>query len=121
MLSPEVADALAAGQPGWEVHVQLRWHRQAVELAERLQAEGHPVIRRWRYLVLGANNEDDASALAGAILTMLAEPELRARLGAAGRARILDRFTWRRTAEGMIENWYDTLEITDHGRRARMA
>ena len=36
------------------------------------------------------------------------------------RARILDRFTWRRTAEGMIENWYDTLEITDHGRRARM-
>ena len=43
--------------------------------------------------------------------TMLDEPELRARLGAAGRARILDRFTWRKTAEGMIENWYETLEI----------
>jgi hypothetical protein len=25
------------------------------------------VIRRWKYLVLGANNEDDASALAEAI------------------------------------------------------
>ena len=63
---------------------------------------------------------NDPGALATAILTMLAEPELRARLGAAGRARILDRFTWRKTAEGMIENWYDTLEITDHGRRARV-
>jgi glycosyltransferase involved in cell wall biosynthesis len=61
---------------------------------------------------------NDPGALATAILTMLAEPELRARLGAAGRARILDRFTWRKTAEGMIENWYETLEITDHGRRA---
>jgi glycosyltransferase involved in cell wall biosynthesis len=64
---------------------------------------------------------NDPSALAGAILAMLAEPELRARLGAAGRARILDRFTWRKTAEGMIDNWYETLEITDHGRRARLA
>ena len=25
------------------------------------------MIRRWKYLVLGANNEDDASALAAAI------------------------------------------------------
>ncbi|MFZ2048465.1 MAG: hypothetical protein WAV12_31065, partial [Trebonia sp.] len=38
-----------------------------VELAERLQAEGRPVIRRWKYLVLGANNEDDARSLAEAI------------------------------------------------------
>jgi hypothetical protein len=49
------------------VHVELPSHRQAVRLAERLQAEGRPVIRRWKYLVLGANNEDDASALAQAI------------------------------------------------------
>ena len=42
-------------------------HRQAVELAERLEAEGRPVIRRWKYLLIGANNEDDASALAEAI------------------------------------------------------
>jgi glycosyltransferase involved in cell wall biosynthesis len=53
---------------------------------------------------------NDPGALATAVLTMLDEPELRARLGAAGRARILDRFTWRRTAVGMIENWYATLE-----------
>ena len=64
---------------------------------------------------------NDPGALATAILTMLAEPELRARLGAAGRARILDRFTWRKTAEGMIENWYETLEITRHGEAAGIA
>ena len=63
----ETEESLAAGQAGWEVRVELRSHRQAVELAERLQAEGRPVIRRWKYLVLGANNEDDASSLAEAI------------------------------------------------------
>ena len=67
LVDAETQDSLAAGQPGWEVRVELPSHRQAVELAQRLQAEGRPVIRRWRYLVLGANNEDDASALAEAI------------------------------------------------------
>lgn len=59
---------------------------------------------------------NDPGELATAILTMLGDPELRARLGAAGRERVLDRFTWRRTAEGMIENWYETLEISQHAK-----
>jgi hypothetical protein len=67
LVDTETQDSLAAGQAGWEVRVELPSHHQAVELAERLQAEGRPVIRRWKYLVLGANNEDDASALAEAI------------------------------------------------------
>jgi hypothetical protein len=67
LIDAETQDSLAAGQAGWEVRVDLPSHRQAVELAERLQAEGRSVIRRWKYLVLGANNEDDASALAEAI------------------------------------------------------
>ena len=67
LIDAETQESLAAGQAGWEVRVELRSHRQAVELAERLQAEGRSVIRRWKYLVLGANNEDDASALAEAI------------------------------------------------------
>jgi len=53
---------------------------------------------------------NDGEALAGAIRTMLDDPELRARLGEAGRARVLDRFTWRRTAQGMVDNWYALLE-----------
>lgn len=67
LVDTETQDSLAAGQAGWEVRVELPSHRQAVHLAERLQAEGRPVIRRWKYLVVGANNEDDASALAEAI------------------------------------------------------
>jgi len=63
---------------------------------------------------------NDPGALAAAIVTMLDDPELRARLGAAGRARILDRFTWRKTAEGMIENWYETLELHHEAGRAAM-
>ena len=67
LVAAETEDSLTAGQAGWEVRVELPSHRQAVELAERLQAEGRPVIRRWKYLVVGVNNEDDASALAEAI------------------------------------------------------
>jgi MMP alpha-(1->4)-mannosyltransferase len=53
---------------------------------------------------------NDPSALAIAIGRLLDEPDLRVRIGAAGRHRVLDRFTWRKSAEGMIENWYELLE-----------
>jgi len=52
------------GQPLWEVRVELDSHRAGEELAERLAAEGRPVVRRWRYLLLGADSEDEATALA---------------------------------------------------------
>ncbi|MFJ8307924.1 MULTISPECIES: glycosyltransferase family 4 protein [unclassified Streptomyces] len=45
----------------------------------------------------------DAGALAAAIGRLLADAELRARLGAAGRERVLDRFTWRRAAIGTAD------------------
>jgi len=47
----------------------------------------------------------DADALAGRILLALDDPALRARIGAAGRQRALERFTWRATAIGTIENY----------------
>jgi glycosyltransferase involved in cell wall biosynthesis len=43
---------------------------------------------------------DDPGALAGAIARLLDDPELRARLGAAGRQRVISRFTWQITAAG---------------------
>jgi glycosyltransferase involved in cell wall biosynthesis len=58
---------------------------------------------------------NDPSALAIAVGQMLDDAELRARIGAAGRDRVLDRFTWRRSAEGMIENWYALLD--EQGKR----
>jgi glycosyltransferase involved in cell wall biosynthesis len=53
---------------------------------------------------------NDPSALAIAIGRLLDDPELRSRIGEAGRNRVLDRFTWRKSAEGMIENWYAQLD-----------
>ena len=41
---------------------------------------------------------DDPEALAGAIGRLLDDPELRARLGAAGRRRVVSTFTWQVTA-----------------------
>jgi glycosyltransferase involved in cell wall biosynthesis len=43
---------------------------------------------------------DDPGALAGAIARLLDDPALRARLGAAGRERVINRFTWQVTAAG---------------------
>lgn len=63
----ETRESVTSGHAEWEVRVQLPSHRAAVELADRLRGEGHPVIRRWTLLVLGANDEDDADALAQVI------------------------------------------------------
>jgi glycosyltransferase involved in cell wall biosynthesis len=43
---------------------------------------------------------DDPGELASAIARLLDDPELRARLGAAGRERVINRFTWQVTAAG---------------------
>jgi hypothetical protein len=63
----ETRESLQTGQAQWEVRVDLPSHRAAVELAQRLTAQGRPVIRRWTLLVLGANDSDDARALAQAV------------------------------------------------------
>jgi len=56
----------------------------------------------------------DAGALAQQLVRTLNAADLRRQLGAAGRRRVLDRFTWRRTAEGTAEQYY--LELEAHAR-----
>jgi len=51
------------GEPEFEVRVELPSHGDAARLAERLQAEGLPAVRRWKYLVVGAADEDEAKEL----------------------------------------------------------
>jgi hypothetical protein len=53
-----------SGEPEFEVRVDLPSHREAVRFAELLRAEGLPAVRRWKYLVVGATDEDSARALA---------------------------------------------------------
>jgi glycosyltransferase involved in cell wall biosynthesis len=59
----------------------------------------------------------DPGALAQQIIDVLNDDHLRAALGERGRARVLDRFTWRRTAEGTAEHYY--LELEAHAKRLR--
>jgi glycosyltransferase involved in cell wall biosynthesis len=53
---------------------------------------------------------DDPGALAVAIGGLLDDPALRARLGAAGRQRVVSRFTWQVTAAGTAECYQAMLE-----------
>jgi glycosyltransferase involved in cell wall biosynthesis len=52
----------------------------------------------------------DPSGLAAAIATIMAEPELAARLSAAGRQRVLERFTWHACASATVESYRWTIE-----------
>ena len=61
----------------------------------------------------------DPEALAAGIIRALNDPELRARIGAAGRERALRMFTWRATAVGTVEQW--RLLLDDHARVQRDA
>jgi glycosyltransferase involved in cell wall biosynthesis len=53
---------------------------------------------------------DDPGALASAIARLLDDPELRATLGAAGRERVINRFTWGVTAAGTSACYEAVLE-----------
>lgn len=67
-LKVETREAVATGELDWEVRVELAHRSDTVALAERLEAEGLPVVRRWRYLVVGALTEEGARDLAERIL-----------------------------------------------------
>jgi hypothetical protein len=60
----ETEESQQTGLAEWEVRVELESHRQTSDLADQLVAEGVEPVRRWRYLIVGANNEDEARALA---------------------------------------------------------
>ena len=51
----------------------------------------------------------DAPALARAIAELLDQPERRSAMGAAGRLRVLEHFTWRRAAERTVEVYREAI------------
>ena len=58
----------------------------------------------------------DPSALAVAIGRLLDDRELRVRVGAAGRARVLDRYTWSATARATEDEYRQVLGTADAAR-----
>jgi len=59
----EEEEVRVEGRFDWEVVIRLPGRDAAVELADRLAAEGIPVVRRWRYVVAGAVTEEEALEL----------------------------------------------------------
>ncbi|MBB5933245.1 glycosyltransferase family 4 protein [Streptomyces zagrosensis] len=53
----------------------------------------------------------DAGALAQALGRLLGDAALRARLGAAGRERVLRRFTWEQAARGTVEHYRQAISV----------
>ncbi len=52
------------GYPNFEVRIEFPSHREAVEFRRKLRDEGFPSVHRWKYLLVGAIDEDSAKALA---------------------------------------------------------
>ncbi len=59
----------------------------------------------------------DAGHLASVIRDALANPETRAAVGAAGRQRVLDRWTWRRCAELTVDQYREVLAMPQNIRK----
>jgi hypothetical protein len=85
LVAKEREESAERGYAEYEVRVECPSHRDTVELAERLRDEGLPVVRRWKYLLVGARDEDSADALAERLraeappgTTVTAETSLRA-------------------------------------------
>lgn len=57
-------EELGRGYAPWEVRVELPSHGEAETLADRLEGEGYDVVRRWRYVIVGAGSEEEARNLA---------------------------------------------------------
>ena len=67
---------------------------------------------------LGADNDTallvppgDSEALAARIATALDDPELRARIGAAGRQRVVERWSWKHCAQLTVDQYREVLAM----------
>jgi hypothetical protein len=67
LIAEERKETEERGYPEFEVRVDLpSWH-DAGELSERLRGEGIPSVHRWKYVLVGATDEDAAKQLASRI------------------------------------------------------
>jgi nucleotide-binding universal stress UspA family protein len=52
------------GYPEFEVRIDLASHHDALHLVERLRGDGLVPVHRWKYVLIGATDEDNAKVLA---------------------------------------------------------
>lgn len=64
MIAAEREEQTSLNYAEWEVRISTDSHRETLELADKLRQDGIPSLRRWRFLLVGAADEDTANALA---------------------------------------------------------
>jgi hypothetical protein len=64
MKTEDEETAARGGLAEFEVRVEFPAHREAKRFAEKLKEEGLEPVRRWRYMVVGAADEDAANDVA---------------------------------------------------------
>lgn len=68
-IARELKETEERGYPEFEVRVGLPSRHEAKRFSEQLRAEGLPVVRRWKYILIGAIDEEQAKELAERIRT----------------------------------------------------
>jgi hypothetical protein len=66
-IARELKETEERGYPEFEVRVDLPSRHEAERFAERLRAEGLPVVHRWKYVLIAAIDEEHAKELSGRI------------------------------------------------------
>ena len=64
LMAREREETARTGHPEFEVRVDLPSRHDAARFSERLREEGLPAVHRWKFLLVGATDEDNAKALA---------------------------------------------------------
>jgi hypothetical protein len=69
MIAHERAEERERGYPDYEVRIECVSRKAALALSERLRSEGIANVHRFKYLLIGATDEDSAQALADRLRT----------------------------------------------------
>ena len=64
LIEREREEVAERGYPEWEVRVETPSRRDAAAFVEKLLEQGLPYVHRWKYVLIGATDEDSAAALA---------------------------------------------------------
>jgi hypothetical protein len=64
LIAAERRQVEESGHPEFEVRVDLPSHHEALQFVDTLRREGLPVVHRWKYLLIGAPDEDSGKELA---------------------------------------------------------
>ncbi|MFL5884255.1 MAG: hypothetical protein ACJ77M_04230 [Thermoleophilaceae bacterium] len=65
LMEREDEESAAEGIAEWEVRIELPSRHDAAALERQLEAEGFPITRRFKYVLVGATDEEAANELAG--------------------------------------------------------